>query len=317
MSALVSIIIPVFNRSGIIENTLNSVINQNYTNWECIIIDDGSTDNSIEILNNYKSKDNRFKVGKRPEHTIKGAPTCRNIGLRKAVGDYIIFLDSDDTLEPHCLENRVTKFKANPENDFLVFPMGVMRDGLVTKKEIIHKTSYLEEFLNYRLPWSIMCPIWKRDYLNKLKGFKEGYPRLNDPELMIRALLIKNVKFKVFNNENYDAIYYPSISNWTLITDKYYDSLMLFIPDICNALEASNKTKLKKNLSNYLKVWFRDFMFPSNKNLLQQNKKLIAMFCKQGINSWIKTWFLKALLYAYLITHFIKRKLVKKIINLT
>ncbi|MDA9069410.1 glycosyltransferase [Flavobacteriaceae bacterium] len=317
MSVVISIIIPVFNRSGIIENTLDSVINQSYTNWECILVDDGSNDNSVEILNKYKSIDGRFKVYSRPENTIKGAPTCRNIGIFKAVGEHVVFLDSDDTLEKHCLENRVQKFKVNPDKDFLIFPMGVMRDGHVSKKEITSKTSYLEEFLSYRLPWSIMCPIWKRDFLIKLKGFKEGYPRLNDPELMIRALLVQNVKFIVFNDEEYDTIYYPSISNWTLITDKYYDSLVLFIPDICKALELVNKHNLKPHLSNYLKIWYRDFMFPSNKNLIRQNTNLISLFYKQSINSLVKTMCLKILLYAHIFTHFVKRKLVKKIIKLT
>lgn len=317
MSRLVSIIIPVFNRSGIIENTLQSVIDQNYKNWECVIVDDGSTDNSVEILKDYKSKDDRFKIYTRPENSIKGAPTCRNIGLFNAIGDYVVFLDSDDTLEKHCLENRVQKFENNLDNNFLIFPMGVMRDGQVTKKEIVTNTSYLEEFLSYRLSWSIMCPIWKRDFITELKGFKEGYPRLNDPELMIRALVSKDVKFKVFNEEEYDTVYYPSISNWTLITDKYHDSLMLFIPDMCQALESENKQSLKKYLSNYLKIWFRDFMFPSNKNLISQNRNLISMFYKQGINSWVKTISLKTLLYAHVLAHFVKRKLVKKIIKLT
>ncbi len=160
------------------------------------------------------------------------------------------------------------------------------------------------------------APYWKRDILLKLKGFKEGYPRLNDPELMIRALLMFNVKFKVFNNASYDSIYNLSVTNWALFTNKYYQSLLLFIPDICKELEDSKKTKLKSYLSGYLKVWFRDFMFPSNKNLIKENKKLIWLFYDQGINSLFKTVRLTFLFYFYITLSFLVRQIKNNVIKI-
>ncbi|NEW78273.1 MAG: glycosyltransferase [Gelidibacter sp.] len=317
MSFLVSIIIPTYNRSHLICDTLDSVINQTYDNWECIIVDDGSTDNTVEQLKKYCSTDKRFQFFLRPNEAIKGASTCRNIGLFKAIGECIIFLDSDDYLVKDCLFNRVLKFEENSGESFLVFPMGVCNynNNIVTKKEIEYKKSFLIEFLKYKLPWSIMCPIWKREFLIKLKGFKEGYPRLNDPELMIRALLESEVKFKVFNEMDYDTIYYPSVANWTSMIDKYFDSLKLFIPDIVKELELRNKMDLKHYLSSYLKVWFRDFMLPNGKNLIKQNKTLIFLFYKYGINSLPKTILLAILFYLYIMMNYIKRKLAKKIIE--
>jgi glycosyltransferase involved in cell wall biosynthesis len=105
---LISIIIPTFNREKLIAKTLDSVLIQTYHNWECIIVDDGSSDNSYTIIDKYLNKDNRFHFTKRNREP-KGASTCRNIGTNMASGEYLIFLDSDDVLDTLCLENRVNK----------------------------------------------------------------------------------------------------------------------------------------------------------------------------------------------------------------
>ena len=316
MGIFVSIIIPSFNREELIVKTLDSIKKQTHSSWECIVVDDGSIDNTLEVVRAYNNEDNRFKLYKRPSGSIKGAPTCRNIGLNKAKGDFIIFLDSDDTLMPKCLENRINKIKDNNALDFLVFPTGIAKEDRVIKKDIPVKKNYLKEFLEYKLPWSIMCPIWKRDFILNLKGFKEGYPRLNDPELMIRALLVPDVNYKVFHNEPYDAVYYPNITDWTKLTDKYYKSLMLFIPDICAELELRNKSGLKKELIGYLKVWYRDFYFPSGKNLLKENKILLKMFYNKGVISIMKTMFLFTAYFFYLGFSYFKRAMVKRIITI-
>ena len=98
MNPLVSIIIPSFNRATLIGDTLDSIISQTYANWECIIIDDGSTDNSINILENYAKKDTRIRCYKRPNQKKKGSNTCRNYGFNLSNGEFVKFLDSDDLL---------------------------------------------------------------------------------------------------------------------------------------------------------------------------------------------------------------------------
>ncbi|MEO5775559.1 MAG: glycosyltransferase family 2 protein [Flavobacterium sp.] len=92
---LVSIIIPCYNQAEFIDETLLSVFNQQYAQWECLLIDDGSTDNTAEIINKWVIKDNRFSYHKKEN---KGVSAARNFGLSKAKGDFIQFLDSDDLL---------------------------------------------------------------------------------------------------------------------------------------------------------------------------------------------------------------------------
>ena len=305
---MVSIVMPIFNRAEVIITTLNSVLSQSYKNWECIIVDDGSTDATMSIISKISSKEERFKIFQRGHEIPKGAPSCRNIGIAKSCGEFIIFLDSDDTLELHCLESRVKEFEQNLENDFLVFPMGVFQNGEILKKEINNSDSYLNDFLKYKLPWSIMCPIWKSEFIKKIEGFKESYPRLNDPELMIRALLVDDVRFKIINT-SYDTVYYPSVTNWTTISKKYFNSLVLFIPNISSELDVKNKSHLKKLLIGYLKVWYRDFYFPDNMNLLNQNVELIRLFRNNGIISFYKSIVLKIVLYNHILLKYILRKI--------
>lgn len=103
MNWLVSIIIPVYNRASFIGETLNSVISQTYSLWECIIVDDGSTDGTMEIIKDCCKKDSRIKIYSRPPHKSKGASSCRNYGIEIAEGDFIQFLDSDDLLHKNKL----------------------------------------------------------------------------------------------------------------------------------------------------------------------------------------------------------------------
>ena len=100
---LVSIIIPTFNRADIIHETLDSIKLQTYEKWECIIVDDGSNDNSIMVINEFVKTDNRFKFYDRPINKLKGANSCRNYGFEKSKGEFINWFDSDDIMH----ENRV------------------------------------------------------------------------------------------------------------------------------------------------------------------------------------------------------------------
>jgi len=100
----ISIIIPVYNREKLLPFTLDSIIAQTFTNWECILVDDVSTDESLKILQEYQKKDARFKVFSRLLSLKKGANSCRNYGFLQATGSYIKWFDSDDLMLPKHLE---------------------------------------------------------------------------------------------------------------------------------------------------------------------------------------------------------------------
>lgn len=114
---LISIIIPTYNRAHLIFETLDSVLVQTYENWECIVVDDGSTDGTDGLLAEYIKKDNRFKylINAR----TKGAQGARNTGILNAKGNYVQFFDSDDIMYPHHLKTKMDAFQQNPDLDIV------------------------------------------------------------------------------------------------------------------------------------------------------------------------------------------------------
>ena len=115
-STLVSIVIPAYNREDLISETLDSILVQSYKDWECLIVDDGSTDNTVEVVNKYVQQDNRIKLYERPSTKLKGANACRNIGLKESQGAYIVFFDSDDLMTENHLEvkfNAIVKYNCD------------------------------------------------------------------------------------------------------------------------------------------------------------------------------------------------------------
>lgn len=110
--ALVSVIMPMHNSERYITEAIESVLAQTYTNWELLVIDDGSTDHSREMVEEYVQKDNRISLLTNENHTgLPGTP--RNLGIQHAQGKYIAFLDSDDIWLPEKLAQQIALFKDN------------------------------------------------------------------------------------------------------------------------------------------------------------------------------------------------------------
>ena len=97
-----SIIMPVYNGGKYLEKALESVCAQSFADWECLVIDDCSTDDTASILNGFCAKDSRIHVYR--QETNKGVSAARNKGIQCAVGEYIWFMDADDTIESDMLE---------------------------------------------------------------------------------------------------------------------------------------------------------------------------------------------------------------------
>jgi glycosyltransferase involved in cell wall biosynthesis len=269
-SPLVSIIIPTFNRAHLIMETLDSLVAQTYINWECIVVDDGSTDDSEFVINEFVKKDNRFRYYNRPVEKVKGASSCRNFGLSIANGEYVVFLDSDDLLLYTCLEGRMIRIQENKGFVFFVFPMLIenVRENR-RKAAIPNSENYLIDFLSCKIYWQTMCTIWEINFIKKINGFKELFPRLNDPEIHIRGMIAAKNNFKVFNEIEPDSIYREAIiKDENSFALNYLNTLKLFIPEISSCLLDSNKKGYIAYLKHYLDHYYKDF---------QQNTKWIDM----------------------------------------
>lgn len=200
MEPLVSIIVPSFNKEKYISETILSVISQTYSNWELLIIDDCSNDNTVVIIESYSEIDDRIKVFKNQSNN--GANYCRNQGINSSIGNYIIFLDADDILMPTCLANRV-EYIENNQVDFCVFALGTFYKTIGDSKSIWYPNSKkpLIDFIQHNLPWQTMQPIWRKSFLLKIGGFDELFQRLQDVEMHTKALLVNDVKYKQISNK--------------------------------------------------------------------------------------------------------------------
>lgn len=103
----ISIVIPSYNSAKYLKHNIKNILNQTYKNIEVILVNDGSTDNTDEVIKSFM-KDDRFKYYKK---TNGGVAVARNYGLSKATGDYILFMDSDDNVEKTMLEKMYNKLK--------------------------------------------------------------------------------------------------------------------------------------------------------------------------------------------------------------
>ena len=120
---LISIIVPIYNAEKYLRKCLDSILAQTYPNWEAICIDDGSSDNSSEILKEYAKKDLRILAI--PQKARGGVSAARNAGLDAAQGDYVYFMDADDYVSPYFFEKNLTASVATmpkPGITTLLFP---------------------------------------------------------------------------------------------------------------------------------------------------------------------------------------------------
>jgi glycosyltransferase involved in cell wall biosynthesis len=199
--ALISVVMPNYNKAAFLAAAIESVLQQNYSNWELLIIDDCSNDQSAEIITRYESSDARIKTFLQKNNI--GGNACRNLGLKEAKGEYVMFFDSDDLLEKHCLERRMAFVIENPAMHFWVFTLEVFNktpgDRQYRWQPV--KRQALDLFLKHQLPWQTMQPLYRREFLLAQKGFDEYFERFQDVELHTRLLFLKDVRFEVSRGE--------------------------------------------------------------------------------------------------------------------
>lgn len=169
MNPKVTIIMATYNRAHYIVETLQSIQSQTYINWECLIIDDGGTDNTYEIINPILEQDHRFQFLKRPDSYKKGLPGTRNYGLDLAQGEYIVFFDDDDIVHPQNLELCVLELSRN-DVSFCRYIRKVFYGDFNYRFDLSKKYDSffvgiddVERLLNQELPFNSCAVLWKKE----------------------------------------------------------------------------------------------------------------------------------------------------------
>lgn len=206
----VSIVIPTYNRAKVLDRAIKSALSQTYDDFEIVIIDDASDDDTQSLVKGMK--DERIRYFKHA--TNKGQPASRNTGIEKARGKYIAFLDSDDEWLSEKLEKQVKKIENSSEDTGLIYTRyWIVKDGkkLLSKKP--KKKGYIFEdqlFEDYVTLSS--CILAKKESLEKIGGFDERLPARVDYDVSLR--LSKYYRFdylqeplvKVYHDEDLSRI---------------------------------------------------------------------------------------------------------------
>lgn len=175
---LVSVIVPVYNTAPYLERCIDSILAQTYPNWELILVDDGSTDNSKAICERYAKSDARIHLLSREN---RGLSASRNDGMKMAQGEFISFVDSDDSIAPDTLRAAVDTLSRHPECDQVQYPshkdIGSGRDYFCRydRGPILGTIALVRAWMREReISWIPCDRIYRRGLLEGIK-FKEGY----------------------------------------------------------------------------------------------------------------------------------------------
>ncbi len=265
---MISIIVPVYNAEKYIENCILSVINQTFQNWQLILINDGSTDSSIEICEKFRDIDHRIHVF---SQVNKGQAAARNFGLKQVTTQYVAFLDADDEFAKDTLEANMKVLMNDASIDALQFPVFMnysSPDQYIRKQQqqIITNDFYKAWLIKKQISWVVWDKIYKKEIFDFI-SFKEGI--VYEDNLMILHLMDRFKKVYIseegmyfyFLRENStvtsantlkkekDSFYVTSEIAKTLYEKKENMLLLDFLVRLINI-----KKSLKHNFSTTVKI---------------------------------------------------------------
>ena len=253
-----SIIIPLYNKANFVRKSIDSVLNQTYKDFEIIVVNDGSTDNSLSVVN--EINDDRIRVFSKEN---EGVAIARNFGIEKSQNEYIAFLDADDLWLPDFLETIIEMIGQYPHAGvFATGSTSIDRMGnkielvnnSLTKGTVLFIDNYCKALINKE-----MAHIWtgaicaKRELFDSIGGFREGIKRGEDLDMWLRLSLVSPV---VWKNEA-KAIYYTvtennATQNYSSYKDDFpYWEWYTYSPSIYQKIHAHRAIKHTLKRLNY------------------------------------------------------------------
>ena len=256
MPKLVSIIIPIFNRAHLIGETLNSIIKQTYSNWEVLVIDDRSTDKTKKVVEFFTLQDSRINYFLRPVKHPRGANSCRNYGLLKSNGQYIIWFDSDDLMTPIHLQSKVSAME-NCGCDFAIGRTRNFKDGEFLEPYKYEKKSYgikASDFVLLKIHWYTYDVILKNE-IAELLHWHERMKSWQDYDYFCKMLLVTERGVYIDEVLTHRRIHSASIQaalteNQLTFRSELLQSRLLTYEDISERLDQNTRNELVYGLMN-------------------------------------------------------------------
>jgi glycosyltransferase involved in cell wall biosynthesis len=305
---LVSVVIPAYNYAHLIGETLQSIICQSYIKWECIVVDNGSTDNTKEVVESYGKIYNRIKYFSQPN---TGPSSARNYGISLSSGEFIQFLDADDLLEKEKFEKEVEIMAHHPYqivySDMRYFPSGApdrlfhtmslnSENDLPWMKKISGKGNEVSEFLMKENIMVINSPLIRKSVFEKV-GFFDVSLRFNeDWDLWVRCAL-NDIYFYFHDDLNTKALVRVHASSYSKDRFKMY----LYGLKVCLKINADKKAaKFKKILLS--KIIYHQKVLDSN--LRERARKENKQAAKMSLILYKETGLYRYRMYVWLLNYF-------------
>jgi glycosyltransferase involved in cell wall biosynthesis len=207
---MVSIIIPYFNRISKVLSSIESVFKQSYDDWELILIDDFSSEDKATI-EGYKSGPKNQSIKYLRNETNKGPGFSRNRGLDISKGEYILFLDSDDTIKPHFLEKLVNGLT---EDKLFIYCTAEWSDGTIYKTSNKRFSNVIPTLFRENRPWHTSSILWNKQYITY---FNESFRNWEDYLFEFKSAL--NINEIVFMDETLLNINLDNISGLSVLSE--------------------------------------------------------------------------------------------------
>ena len=265
---LISVVIPAYNAEQFLDETLESVLSQTYENWECIIVNDGSTDKTEFIAKKWCEKDARFRYFYKEN---SGASDTRNLGIKEARGEYIAFLDADDLYMPNfleiCLENLVEKdvdLVAPKMLEFRDVRNGVIEDE--DKKDYLYSGKEgIALFLHSnRLTMALLC---KKSVMDEVGGFT-WHKKAEDLHCWLKVLF---AGYKIYRLGEYYAYRRMHNNSWSSMDRNCSKEVLELI------------VSLKANILENGMDYYRYFNRWAKKNIIINDKNRKHLKIREGI----------------------------------
>jgi glycosyltransferase involved in cell wall biosynthesis len=298
---LISIIIPTYNRANVLEQTLNSVLKQTYTNWECIVVDDGSTDATDKMVSEYCRQDSRFQCHKRPKERPKGGNTCRNLAFELSKGSFIKWLDSDDVLSDDLLLSQINAVSTSLESKYIL-ATSKWNYFTETTKDVTPKIKQINK--NYDSGFDLICDfgtyntflpphvyLVRRELIIKSGLWNESLSINQDGEFFTRVLLNAS---KVIHAEEGMAFYRYGLLNDNVssfsTSEKCRDSILSWIL-IDTYIKIYTKQKNSIKYVQNAKIGLSKII--KEKNILKEYAYFFKIENQKGMKSRINDLYLK------------------------
>jgi glycosyltransferase involved in cell wall biosynthesis len=192
-SPFISIVLPTYNRAHLLSRAIESVLDQSYPHWELIVVDDGSTDSTLNVIQKFVNQDPRIRIIKKSH---SGLSLTRNAGIHRAGGEYTGFLDSDDEFTKNHLQLRADYLQENKGIDLLYGKVQIMGDPYVPDRRNIKKKIHLDQ-----CPANVGALFIRTALLKEVGGFP--VVSFSEDRALFDLLKSKKIKMRRFDFRTY------------------------------------------------------------------------------------------------------------------